>query len=97
MDPVRYISGLISVGLLLGLLVWVLRRLRKGAYGRSGNLDILSVVGLGPREKLVVIRYRGRELLLGVTAQSISRLAADDQPAVRGVEVVASQEAVNDA
>jgi flagellar biogenesis protein FliO len=96
MDPVRYISGLLSVGLLLGLLVWVLRRFKKSAYGRSGNLEILSVMGLGPREKLVVIRYRGREVLLGVTAHSISKIIAQE-PAAKAAAGVVAQEAVNDA
>jgi flagellar protein FliO/FliZ len=78
MDPIRYISGLIVVGLLLGLMAWLLRKLRKGGYGTGRHLEVLSVVGLGPREKLVVIRFRQRELLLGVTAHSISRLACDE-------------------
>lgn len=80
MDPVRYISGLLVVGLLLGLMVWVLRRLRKGSYGAAKHLEVLSVVGLGPREKIVVIRFRHREVLIGVTAHSINRLEVYENP-----------------
>jgi len=90
MDPVRYISGLLVVGLLLGLMVWVLRKLRRGSYGAAKNLEVLSVVGLGPREKLVVIKFREREVLIGVTAHSINRLAVyenpTDVPAAHGPE-----------
>jgi len=82
MDPVRYISGLLVVGLLLGLMVWVLRKLRRGGYGAAKHLEVLSVVGLGPREKLVVIRFREREVLIGVTAHSIIRLAVHENSTV---------------
>lgn len=80
MDPVRYISGLLVVGLLLGLMVWVLRKLRRGGYGTAKHLEVLSVVGLGPREKLVVIKFREREVLIGVTAHSINRLSVYENP-----------------
>jgi len=80
MDPVRYISGLLVVGLLLGLMVWVLRKLRRGGYGAANHLEVLSVVGLGPREKLVVIKFREREVLIGVTAHSINRLSVYENP-----------------
>ncbi len=80
MDPVRYISGLLVVGLLLGLMVWVLRKLRRGGYGAAKHLEVLSVVGLGPREKLVVIKFREREVLIGVTAHSINRLSVYENP-----------------
>lgn len=76
MDPVRYISALALVGGLLALAIWLLKRLRIGPRHRGpATVDILSHTSLGTREKLVVVRFGKRTLLLGVTPGQISRLA----------------------
>lgn len=62
------------------LLAWVsLRALKRMQQGRSSMRNdgsevpqVLRSVGLGPRERLVTMRYRGREYLLGVTAGAVS-------------------------
>ncbi len=62
------------------LLAWVsLRALKRfqqgrpGAQGDAGEVpQVMRSVGLGPRERLVTVRYRGRDYLLGVTAGAIS-------------------------
>lgn len=77
MDPVRYVSALLLVGGLLAAAIWLLKRMRLAPRaGRSVSLDIVSHVSLGSREKLVVVRFGGKDLLLGVSAGGISRLAA---------------------
>lgn len=74
MDPVRYVSGLLLVGLLMAAAAWFLKRTRWAAFMQSGPIQLVNQVGVGPREKLVIVRYAGHEYLLGVTAQSITRL-----------------------
>ncbi|MBW8832177.1 MAG: flagellar biosynthetic protein FliO [Burkholderiales bacterium] len=62
------------------LLAWVsLRALKRVQQGRTGTRSdgsevpqVVRSVGLGPRERLVTMRYRGREYLLGVTAGAVS-------------------------
>ncbi len=76
MDPVRYFSALVLVGGLLALAIWLLKRLRLGTrHGESEALNIISHTSLGTREKLVVVRFGDKKLLLGVTPGSITRLA----------------------
>lgn len=76
MDPVRYIGALLLVGGLLAVAVWMLRRFRLGSEAATqASLRITAHLSLGAREKLVVVRFAGRDVLLGVTPGSISRIA----------------------
>ena len=79
MDPVRYITALLLVGGLLALAIWMLRRFRFGNPTASRSaLSITAHASLGTREKLVVVRFAGRDHLLGVTPSSISKIATAD-------------------
>ncbi|CAG1015602.1 hypothetical protein BURC_00998 [Burkholderiaceae bacterium] len=81
-----------AVALIIVLaLAWVsLRALKRFQQGRAGSgagsdelPQVMRSVGLGPRERLVTVRYRGRDYLLGVTAASINVIdshAAQAQP-----------------
>ena len=65
------------------LLAWLgLRALKRLQAGRAGALgtgvpQLLHSVSLGPRERLVSVRYRGREYLLGVTPATITVIDGD--------------------
>jgi len=83
MDPVRYFSGLILAGLLLALVLWLLKRSRFATMMPKSPIQFVSQVGVGPREKLVIIRYQNKEYLLGVTAHSITRLETTPQNPVQ--------------
>lgn len=72
-----------ALGLLLVLAVilaafWVLRRFGPkfglGPVGRGGMLRIVSQLPLGQRKSLVVVRFLNKDLLLGVTDQTITML-----------------------
>ena len=60
--------------------LWLLRRLQDLRPGGSAPraMEIASQIALGPRERVVVLRLAGRELVLGVTAQQVTLLA--EQP-----------------
>ncbi len=51
-------------------------RSQRGSGGDRGNrgtaMEVLGSVGLGPRERLVTVRYRDREYLLGVASGGVS-------------------------
>jgi flagellar biosynthetic protein FliO len=82
MDPIRYFSALLMVGALLAVAIWALRRFRPGASGQSrSTISVISHASLGAREKLVVVRFAGRDHLLGVTPRSVSLLASADADA----------------
>jgi flagellar protein FliO/FliZ len=66
-----------------------LQRLQRHAQGSAaGSVQVLASVAVGPRERVVHLRWQGRELLIGVAAGSVTRLderaaapAADGQGA----------------
>lgn len=62
------------------VLAWLALRLLKRFHERGASvsggptLEVLRSVSLGPRERLVLVRWRDQELLLGVTAGGITRI-----------------------
>lgn len=86
---IQLLSTALALGFVL-LLAWVglrlLKRLQAGrASGASASQpQVLHSVALGPRERLVSVRHRGREYLLGVTPGAISVIDADVRPASLG-------------
>ena len=72
---------------LLGALLYGLKRLQNGnLLGMPARrIRILESTSLAPRQKLVLVRVKDKELLLGVTVQQISTLASfaatGDEPA----------------
>ncbi len=63
---------------LLGALLYGLKRLQSGnLLGLpQRRIRILESTSLAPRQKLVLVRVKDQELLLGVTVQQISTLAS---------------------
>jgi len=77
MDPVRYVVSLLVVGALLAAAIWLLARFRRSGLGSSRSIiGVVSQTSLGPRERLVVVRFGAEDILLGVTPGSITRIAA---------------------
>lgn len=71
----QILATALALLLVLGL-AWVvlrgLRRLQPGLAGRGVDVpQVLHSTGLGTRERLVLVRHRGREYLLGVSAGSV--------------------------
>jgi flagellar protein FliO/FliZ len=73
------ILGELLLAMLLALCAWtvfyVWRRKRLGALGGDERMQVVSVAGLGARERVVILRVRERTLLLGVTPAQITLLA----------------------
>jgi flagellar biogenesis protein FliO len=82
--------GSTAVALVLVLaLAWLMLRALKRWQQKTGvgsgvhPVQVLHSVALGPREKLVTVRWRGREYLLGVAAGAVQRIddvAIDEAP-----------------
>lgn len=53
---------------------WLSRRVHGAGAARSGGLEVLAQLPLGPRERAVLIRVAGQQLLLGVTNASVRTL-----------------------
>ena len=73
-------STALALALVLALAWLALRALkqfqnrgeRSGGGNRGNGVQVLRSVGLGPRERLVTVRYRDREYLLGVATGGVS-------------------------
>lgn len=84
-----WVSQALATGLALLLvlgLAWLvlrtLRRLQPGVgTGAGAAPQVVHSSGLGPRERLVVVRHRGREYLLGVGATGVSVIDRWEEPA----------------
>ena len=67
---------LILAIILLGF--WMLRRfgpkIGLGPAGRGGLLRLMGQLALGPRKSVVVVRFLNKDLVLGVTDQTITLL-----------------------
>jgi len=72
--PLQLLFTLLALVVVL-VLAWFsirfLASLNKSKLGTSRPIKILHTTSLGSRERLVLVNYEGREILLGVTAGGI--------------------------
>ncbi len=63
---------------LLGALLYAMKRLQSGRLLGlpQRRIRVLEVVSVAPRQKLMLVRVKDQDLLLGVTVQQISTLAS---------------------
>lgn len=76
-DLTSFALGFALVILLLGALVLILQRFQQRALPGllQRRIRILEVASVGPRQKLILLRVKDQELLVGVSAQQITTLA----------------------
>lgn len=75
----------LSLALVIGLLVgamWVIRRLNGVGQAGSGQMRVVSSMGLGQRERAVLVNVGGQHLLLGVAPGRVATLHVFEQPPV---------------
>jgi len=70
----RMIMGLGGVLAVLGILAFAAKRLRQGNAFKSGMIEIVSGVSLGGREKVVLLRVGGDEVLVGMSPSGMRPL-----------------------
>lgn len=71
-----------QVGLALALIValvvalgYVVKRLNHGGLRNAGDIKVVATTYLGPKERILLVEVNGRQILLGVNAQSIRALS----------------------
>src|SRR3977135_4166750 len=80
-------STALALCFVLALAWLVLRGIKRLQAGKATAVDndvprVLRSVSLGPRERLVTVRYRQREYLLGVSAGGVSVIDVAASPEV---------------
>lgn len=69
------VAALVVVSLVAWGSLWLMKRLQvRGVRGAPPDLRFIQALPLGPRERLVVVEWRGETLLVGVTAGGVSLL-----------------------
>ena len=71
---IRMVLGLAVVLALLGATAWVSRRFRVGTGMRGGLIEVISGLSLGTRERVVLIRVGGDQVLVGVSPSGMRTL-----------------------
>lgn len=69
------ITTLVMLFIVLGLIValgWIAKKMRLGLPKAQGNMQVLNQMSLGQKERLVVVKVGGENLLLAVTAAQVS-------------------------
>ncbi len=68
----------------LGAGIWWLRRRLQPGSARGSGARVLPVAMLGTRERIAVVEFEGRRLLVGVTPQQITMLCELDRVGFAG-------------
>ena len=59
-------------------LAWFARRFNGLNIVKNRDMEVLSTLSVGAREKITLVKVKGKTILLGVTSQQISQLHAFD-------------------
>ena len=70
----RMILGLAGVLAVLGAFAYLAQRLKQGTAFKTGSIEIVSGLSLGGREKVVLLRVGGDEILVGISPGGIRTL-----------------------
>lgn len=74
----------LAVIAVLGIAIWWLRRRLQPGSARGSGARVLPVAMLGTRERIAVVEFEGRRLLVGVTSQQITLLCELDRAGFSG-------------
>ena len=74
-----------SLALVIGLLfgdLWIMRRVNGVGQAVGGQMRVVSSLGLGQRERAVLVSVGDQQILLGVAPGRVAALHVFDEPAV---------------
>ena len=76
-DWLSFIASFAVVLILLGVVLVSLKKMQSGSLLGMGprKIRILDTVSIGPRQKIMLLRVRDEDILVGVTVQQINTLA----------------------
>ncbi|NND60057.1 MAG: flagellar biosynthetic protein FliO [Gammaproteobacteria bacterium] len=80
---VSLVEVMLKLGLVLALILaagWLVRRLQNGKRGTSKTLEILDVLPVGPKDRILLVRAGNTQLLVGSTPGRLTALHEMQQP-----------------
>ena len=89
-DWLSFIVSFAVVLALLGVVLYALKKMQNGSLLGMGQrrIRILDTVSIGPRQKIILLRVKDEDILVGVTVQQINTLAGFP---LTGDEIAADQ------
>lgn len=74
-EHITQIAGALAliVALVVGL-GWMVKKLNHGGFSGNGDIRIVASTFLGPKEKVLLLEVRDRQVLIGVNAGGITAL-----------------------
>ncbi len=77
-DWLSFAGSFAFVLALLGLLLYVMKKMQNGSLlgMPQRRIRILESMSLGPRQKVVLMRVKDQDILVGITAQQMTTLAS---------------------
>lgn len=81
-DPYSVVVGLLAVLALIFGLAWFVRKIGPGSLVGGQSMRIVSVLGVGPREKVLLVDVGGHQILLGVASGRVSHLRDFEEPVI---------------
>jgi flagellar protein FliO/FliZ len=78
--------GLLAVLALIFGCAWIVRRMGGMSGGNTRAIKVVSVMPMGTRERVALIEVGGKQILVGVTPQTIRTLHVFDEPVVSAGE-----------
>ena len=81
--------ALLAIVALIAGLAWVMKRMR--GFGNAGHdrIQVLSERALGPKERCVLVRVGGKDILVGVAAGAVSTLHVFPEGAITDAQAEA--------
>ena len=92
LDFVSFGGNFLLVLVLLVAVLWAIRRLQ-GIKGLQGfrpvqrRLSVVEALSVGPRQKIAIIQWDDREVLVGLTPNGLAFLSPPTPPAADGARV----------
>ena len=89
-DWVRVAGSIVLVLLLLGALMWTLRRMKilQTTQGGERKLQVLETISVGPRQKIALLRVANHQVLIGMSANQFTALGSWEDPvAAKGINL----------
>ena len=84
-DWLSFIVSFAVVLALLGVVLYALKKMQNGSLLGMGQrrIRILDTVSIGPRQKIILLRVKDEDILVGVTVQQINTCLLYTSPSPR--------------
>lgn len=79
---ISMVLGLLAVLAVIFICAWLVKRMNGLQGANNSAMRVVSVIGVGPRERIALLDVGGTQVLVGITPQNIRRLHVFDEPVV---------------